>query len=89
MKACGANFRFRAGGHFAGRISHQAIDKYVACVRQHGYNLPAPNFSGKGSIFPANIRSNPKFVAASRSCQSLLIPPRPSSSSSGGGTSGA
>jgi hypothetical protein len=82
FKACGANFGFRGGGRFAGRISHTTITKYVACVRQHGYNLPSPNFSGKGAIFPSNIRTNPKFVSASKACQSILIPPRPS-----GGTS--
>jgi hypothetical protein len=48
-------------------------------VRQHGYpEMPNPNFSGKGSVFPANIRTNPKFQAASRSCQSILVPARPS-----------
>ena len=46
-------------------------------MRQHGYNLPNPNFSGKGSVFPSNIRTNPKFLAASKACQSILIPARP------------
>ncbi len=83
FKACGAGFGFGGGrGLAGGRISHTAITKYVTCVRQHGYNLPSPNFSGKGPVFPANIRSNAKFQAASKACQSLLIPPRPS-----GGTS--
>jgi hypothetical protein len=85
FKACGAQFGFGgrgAGRGFRGRLSHTAITKYVTCVRQHGYNLPNPNFSGKGPIFPANIQSNAKFKAASKACQNLLIPPRPS-----GGTS--
>jgi hypothetical protein len=82
FKACGANFGARGGGAFAGRLSHAAVTKYVACVRQHGYNLPNPNFSGKGSVFPSNIRTNPKFLAASKACQNILVPPRPS-----GGTS--
>ncbi len=83
FKACGGGFGFGAGRGFAGGpVSHTAITKYVTCVRQHGYHLPSPNFSGKGPIFPANIRSNAKFQAASKACQSLLIPPRPS-----GGTS--
>jgi len=83
FKACGAQFGFRGGaGGFRGRLSHTAITEYVTCVRQHGYNLPNPNFSGKGPIFPANIRSNAKFQAASKTCQNLLVPPRPS-----GGTS--
>jgi hypothetical protein len=83
FKACGAQFGFRGGaGGFRGRLSHTAITKYVTCVRQHGYKLPNPNFSGKGPIFPANIQSNAKFQGASKACQNLLIPPRPS-----GGTS--
>jgi hypothetical protein len=86
LQACGAKFGFRGGGQgFRGRLSRTAVTKYVTCVRQHGYNLPSPNFSGKGPIFPANIRTNKKFQAASRSCQNLLAPPRPSGS--GGGTS--
>lgn len=82
FQACGARFGFGGGGRFTGRLSHTVITKYVACVRQHGYNLPNPNFSGKGPVFPMNIRTNAKFQAASRACQSILVPPRPS-----GGTS--
>ncbi len=83
LQACGAKFGFRGGRGFRGRITHTTITKYVTCVRQHGYNLPNPNFSGKGPIFPANIQSNKKFQAASRACQSILVPPR----QNGGGTS--
>ena len=86
LQACGAKFGFRGGQGFRGRITHTTITKYVTCVRQHGYNLPNPNFSGKGPIFPANIQSNKKFQAASKACQSLLVPPRPSGTST---TSGA
>jgi hypothetical protein len=85
FQACGANFGFRGGGGFAGRLSHTTITKYVTCVRQHGYDLPNPNFSGKGPIFPANIRTNPKFVTASKACQSILVPP--GGGGSGGGSS--
>jgi hypothetical protein len=86
FQACGARFGFGAGGRgFRGRISHTAINSFVACVKQHGYNLPAPNFSGKGPIFPRNIESNAKFQAASKACQHLLIPSRPPTGS--GGTS--
>jgi hypothetical protein len=85
FKACGANFGAGGGRGFRGRLSHTAVTKYVTCVRQHGYNLPNPNFSGKGPIFPANIQSNAKFQAASKPCQSLLTPPR-GSAPPGGGT---
>jgi hypothetical protein len=81
FQACGAKFGFGAGGRgLRGRLSHTAITKYVTCVRQHGYNLPNPNFSGKGPVFPANIQNNAKFQAASRACQSLLVPARPAGS---------
>lgn len=79
FKACGGN-RFGAGrGRVRARITHAAVDKYVACVRQHGYpQMPNPNFSGTGGVFPASIRKNAKFLAASRACESLLVPARPS-----------
>jgi hypothetical protein len=86
FKACGVNFGAGRGG-FRGRISHTTVTKYVTCVRQHGYNLPSPNFSGKGPIFPASIESNAKFQAASKPCQSLLIPPRGSAPPGGGSSS--
>jgi hypothetical protein len=92
FQACGAQFGFAGGGGaFRGRISHTAITSFVTCVNQHGYKLPAPNFSGKGPIFPRNIETNAKFQAASKACQHLLIPSRPSGGSSGGTstTSGA
>jgi hypothetical protein len=73
FKACGADFR--AGGRRRGFFNRQNIQKYVTCVRQHGYNLPNPNFSGSGPVFPANIRTNEKFQSASKACQSLLAAP--------------
>lgn len=69
LKACGVKVPARPNG---ARLSRGAIQKYVACVRQHGYRLANPNFSGKGPVFPAGIRSNTKFQKASAQCQSLL-----------------
>ncbi len=86
FRACGGA-AFRGARRF--QISHTAITKFVTCVRQHGFpSMPSPNFSG-GPVFPTSIRTNSKFVAASRSCASLLVRPRPTtpSSSSGGTTS--
>jgi hypothetical protein len=79
LKACGANFP--AGGRRRG-FNRQNIQKYVTCVRQHGYDLPNPNFSGNGPVFPANIRTNKKFQSASKACQSLLAPQGAAGSSS-------
>ena len=92
FQACGARFGFGAGGRgFRGRLSHTAVTNFVKCVNQHGYKLPAPNFSGNGPIFPRDIETNAKFQAAAKSCQSLLVPARPSVSGAGGTstTSGA
>jgi hypothetical protein len=87
LKACGANF---GGGRFNPAQREATVDKFVTCVRQHGYNLPKPDFSGHGAIFPAKIEANAKFKTASKSCQSLLAfhpgsgPPGAGSSSTSG-----
>jgi hypothetical protein len=70
FQACGGAFRGRPGG----ALGQTAIKRFVACVNQHGYKLPQPNFSGSGPVFPAGIQSNKKFQAASRACRSLLAP---------------
>jgi hypothetical protein len=92
IQACG-------GGQFQRRRftpNKAAVTKFVACVKQHGYNLPTPNFSGKGPIFPATISRNKKFQAAAQACASDLRPQggpggggpnSGSSGSSGGGSS--
>lgn len=86
FKACASDL---PRGGFRGRFArprHALITKFVTCVRQHGYKLPEPNFSGKGPVFPPRIQSNSKFLAASRACQSLLRPPGGARPGSGGGS---
>ena len=73
FKACAGDFP-RGGFAVRGASRQTAVAKFVTCVRQHGYDLPKPNFSGKGPVFPSNIQSNAKFRAASRSCAKLLVP---------------
>jgi hypothetical protein len=82
LQACGGRFGFGGGQRF--RPSRAVITQYVTCVRQHGYNLPSPNLSGKGPVFPSNIRGNAKFQSASRACQNLLAPPRGGTTTSSG-----
>lgn len=88
LQACG-------GGRFPQRRStpnRAAVTKFVACVKQHGYNLPAPNFSGKGPIFPSSIERDKKFQAAVKPCASQLRPsgaPGSGAPGSGAGGSGA
>lgn len=72
FQACGRTAGFGGARRFS--LNHAAVTKFVACVKQHGYNLPAPNFSGKGSIFPAGIQNNKAFQAASKACASDLRP---------------
>jgi hypothetical protein len=88
LQACG-------GGRFTQRRftpNKAAVTKFVACVKAHGYNLPAPNFSGKGSIFPATIARDKKFQVAARACASDLrpqgagAPGAPPGGASGGGS---
>jgi hypothetical protein len=70
LQACGA-------GRFPQRRTtpnKAAVTKFAACVKQHGYNLPAPNFSGKGPVFPAAIARNKAFQAAAKACASDLRP---------------
>jgi len=87
IQACGGgNFRGRGGaGRFRGRISHTAINNFVACVRKNGYpQMPSPNFSGKGAVFPSSIRTNSKFQSASKACAKTLVPPRSGTSTNPG-----
>jgi hypothetical protein len=72
FKACGGGAGF---GARRAALSHANIAKFVACVNQHGYKLPTPNFSGKGAVFPAKIQSNAKFQSAARACAADLRPP--------------
>ncbi len=84
LQACG-------GGRFPQRRvtpNKAAVTKFVACVKQHGYNLPAPNFSGKGPIFPAAIARNKKFQMAARGCASDLRPAGAGGSGASGASSG-
>jgi hypothetical protein len=76
LQACGGGL----GRGFGGAPRQAAIKKFVTCVNQHGYKLPQPNLTGKGSVFPAGIQSNAKFQKASRACQSLLTPRVPARS---------
>jgi hypothetical protein len=79
LQACGANF----GGRANPAARKAQVTKFVTCVSQHGYQLPKPNLSGNGAVFPSKIQSDPAFQKASRACASLLRPP-----GAGGGPGG-
>jgi hypothetical protein len=84
LKACGVDFR-PGPGRLNPAARKAEVNKFVTCVRQHGYNLPKPNFSGHGGVFPSKIQSDPKFQAASKACASLLRPPGAPRGGAGGG----
>jgi hypothetical protein len=86
FQACGGGRSFGARRFTP---NHAAVTKFVACVKQHGYNLPAPNFSGKGPIFPAKIEANKTFQTASRACASDLRPAAGGPGTAGPGSSGS
>lgn len=65
----------------------ESLKKYVACVRENGYELPEPNLSGEGPVFDESEvnQEDPKFKAASEKCQTLLRGAGGSGSSAEGG----
>ncbi|HTR75857.1 MAG TPA: hypothetical protein VMH33_11460 [Solirubrobacterales bacterium] len=52
------------------------VKEYVACVRENGYELAEPNFSGEGPIFEKSESESAAFKEASEQCQGLLGGPR-------------
>ena len=54
------------------------VKEYAACVRENGYEIAEPNFSGEGPVFEKSESESAAFKKASAKCQSLL----------GGGPSG-
>jgi hypothetical protein len=70
----GGGFARPGGGGFSASSSADRTDvtNFVACVRKNGFDLPNPNFNSKSGVFPRADETNPKFLAASVKCQSLL-----------------
>jgi hypothetical protein len=52
------------------------VNEYVACVRENGYELGEPNFSGEGPIFEKAESESAEFKKASAQCQELLGGPQ-------------
>jgi hypothetical protein len=52
------------------------VKEYAACVRENGYELAEPDFSGEGPIFDKSESESAAFKKASEQCQSLLGGPR-------------
>jgi hypothetical protein len=93
FEECGVElgeFKGGPGGNGAPDASSPAfkkqITKYAACVRENGYELAEPNFSGEGPIFEKSESESAAFKKASAKCQSLLGGPGGSGSEGEGGT---
>jgi hypothetical protein len=96
LKKCGGfprggsnrgGFRRGAGG-LNTAAGKQALAKFAACMRSNGVTLPAPNTSGKGSVFNGINTASAKFKAAATKCHTALLgifraPPRPSPTAPG------
>jgi hypothetical protein len=88
LQACGGSRFRRPTGTTAAQFRQRReaqVATFVACVKQHGYTLPKPNFSGTGPVFPASIEKNKAFQAAAKSCASALQPRRPPSTTTAAG----
>lgn len=71
----------RGGGDFDRTELEDTLVAYAACMRDNGYDMPDPDFSGsgpsggepgQGGPFGAIDRDDPDFVAAQEACQDLL-----------------
>jgi hypothetical protein len=84
--AGGAMPEFKAGpgGEGGPNVNSAAFKKqvkeYVACVRENGYELAEPNFSGEGPIFDKSESESSAFKQASAQCSDLLGGPQRSQS---------
>jgi len=59
------------------------VKEYVACVRENGYELAEPDFSGEGPIFEKAESESAAFKKASEKCQDLLGAPGATEARSG------
>jgi hypothetical protein len=59
------------------------VREYVACVRENGFELAEPDFSGEGPIFEKAESESAAFKKASAQCQGLLGGPQTPESQAG------
>jgi hypothetical protein len=88
FEECGVEApEFKGGpGGAAGRPNvnsaafQKQVKEYVACVRENGFELAEPDFSGEGPIFEKAESESSAFKKASAQCQDLLGGPQVSRS---------
>jgi hypothetical protein len=86
FEECGVEvpeFKMGPGGTQAGggpmvnsAAFRKQVKEYVACVRENGYELAEPDFSGEGPIFEKSESESEAFKQASEKCQDLLGGPQ-------------
>jgi hypothetical protein len=74
LKKCGGGFPGGQTPGFNSAAARAALTKYAACMRENGIDLPAPNTSGKGTVFNTKgiDTSSTAFKTAQQKCQSNL-----------------
>ncbi len=85
LEECGVEtpeFKGGAGGkpNTNSAAFKKQVNEYVACVRENGYELGEPNFSGEGPVFEKAESESAEFKKASAQCQELLGGPQGSQS---------
>jgi predicted small secreted protein len=53
-------------------VYKKQVKEYAACVRENGYEIAEPDFSGEGPVFEKSESESAAFKRASAKCQSLL-----------------
>ena len=85
LKKCGGG-GFTGGARFRSASSKAALTKFVACMRENGVTLPAPNTSGNGPVFNTKEvnTTSAAFKPASAKCETGLRAAAPGGSGGGG-----
>ena len=53
-------------------VMRDRLVEFAGCVRDNGYDLPDPDFSG-GDLFPGLDQGDSDFLAAQEACEDILV----------------
>ena len=73
LQKCGGG-NFHGGRFFNGAAGKAALEKFAACMRENGVNVPKPNTSGNGPVFNTSgiNTQSAAFRTAEARCRSEL-----------------